>query len=133
LARELFSVHDLARTPEAWYHAFILSLLYPLSAQGYRIESNREAGLGRADIIVHPPDGKPPVVIELKTRTDPKEKDKVESDDDLRPDAEKGLQQIIENDYTRALSATTKSAILCSIAFVRKFVAVSMKEHICRL
>jgi len=92
LARELFSAHDLARTPEAWYHAFMLSLLYPLNAQGYRIESNREAGLGRIDLILHSPVGKPAIIIELKTRTDLKEKDKVESDDDLRPDAEKGLQ-----------------------------------------
>jgi len=128
LARELFSTHDLARTPEAWYHAFMLSLLYPLGAQGYRIESNREAGLGRIDIILHPPVGKPGVILEFKTRTDPKEKEKVVSDDDLRPDAEDGLQQIIQNDYVRALGTSTKSAILCSIAFVRKFVAVSMKE-----
>jgi len=119
LARNLFSGHDLARTPEAWYHAFMLSLLYPLTDLGYRIESNREAGHGRPDIVLHPPVGKPAVILEIATRTDPKEKDKVKNDD-LRPDAEKKMQQIKDNEYIQALKGTSaKSVILCSIVFVR--------------
>jgi len=40
-----------------WYHAFLLSLLYPLHAQGYILKSNTEAGLGRIDMILHAPVG----------------------------------------------------------------------------
>jgi len=127
LARKMFSIHDLSRKPESWYHSHILTMLLSLQDQGYRIDSNRESGLGRADIILHPPSGKPAVILEFKVPPTKSARKQVKSDEDLRKYAEKGLQQIIENDYIQALS--TKSAILCSIAFERKFVAVSMKEH----
>jgi len=108
----------------------MLSALYPLTDLGYRIETNREAGHGRPDITVHPPVGKPAVILEFGTRTDPKEKDKVQNDDDLRPDAEKKMQQIKDNEYILALKGTSaKSVILCSIVFVRKYVAVLMEEQ----
>jgi len=124
------SVHDLANTPEAWYHAFMLSVLFPLEENGYRIETNREAGHGRPDIVIHPPVGKPAVILEFGTRTDPKEKDKVQKDDDLRPDVEKKMQQIKQKKYSAAfLGTSAKSVILCSIVFVRKYVAVLMEEH----
>jgi hypothetical protein len=70
-----FSVHDLARTPEAWYHAFMLSALFPLEENGYQLITNHEAGYGRPDIVIIPPVGKPAVVLEFGTRTNPEEKD----------------------------------------------------------
>jgi len=169
LARGLFSAHDLARTPDAWYHGFILSLLYPLKDEGFEIDSNREAGLGRPDIVLRSTNEKPNVIIELKTHKlesdegkeekkqisdegkkqisdegkeekkqisdegkeeTGKEKKKQFSDDDLRPVAKKGLDQIIKKEYFRTFwNTTNKPIILCSIAFVNKFVAVSMKEY----
>eukprot|EP01124_Arcella_intermedia_P007649 TRINITY_DN14721_c0_g1_i5.p1 TRINITY_DN14721_c0_g1~~TRINITY_DN14721_c0_g1_i5.p1 ORF type:complete len:314 (+),score=38.68 TRINITY_DN14721_c0_g1_i5:977-1918(+) len=125
----MFSAYDVAGTPELWYHGFLLAVLYPLFAEGYVIKSNREAGLGRLDIAIHSPTGKPDIIIELKTRTDPKEKDKVNSNTDLRDDAKKGLQQIIDRDYWRIFNdKPTKKIILCSMVFVKKFVAVYMEE-----
>jgi len=121
-------------------------MLLPLRIQGYELESDRERGLGRPDIILHPPVGKPAVVIELGTHyvnylgpnaTDEEKrkeqeriqklKDSVTSDEDLQPHADIKLKQIMQNEYIRGLKA--KSVILCSIFFVRKYVAVSMKEQ----
>lgn len=108
----------------------MLCALFPLEELGYRIESNREAGHGRPDITVHPPVGKPAVVIEFGTRSDPKEKDKVQNNDDLRPFAKEKLQQIKDNKYIQAFEGTSAtSVILCSVVFVRKHVAVEMEEQ----
>jgi len=125
---ELFSCHDLAREPEAFHHGFMLAVVFHLSHKGYRIESNREAGHGRSDIILYPPSGKPGVIIELKTRTRSKEK-KIKTDAVLKQDALEGLEQIERKKYTVVFrNSLPKSVILCSIAFVKKYVSVEMKE-----
>ena len=52
--------------PEKLYHGFILGLLVHLENQ-YDIRSNREAGFGRADMLMRPKtQGRPGVVIEFK-------------------------------------------------------------------
>lgn len=54
------------REPEKLYHGFILGLLVQLEGE-YEVRSNREAGFGRADVLVRPKlPGKPGVVLELK-------------------------------------------------------------------
>jgi len=62
------SYHDTARRKaEATYHAFILGLLVQLEPD-YEVRSNREAGLGRADVLVCPRQpGRAGVVLELKS------------------------------------------------------------------
>ena len=64
---EHWSFHDTGRgLGEAVYHAFIIGLLVRLS-DDYRVESNREAGFGRADVLITPRRaGQPGVVMELK-------------------------------------------------------------------
>jgi hypothetical protein len=61
------SFHDPAgRDPEKLYHGFILGLLVQLDPR-YEVRSNRESGLGRADVLVRPRQaGQPGVVLELK-------------------------------------------------------------------
>jgi hypothetical protein len=61
------SFHDPAgRDPEKLYHGFILGLLVQLEGR-YEVRSNRESGLGRADVLVRPKQaGQPGVVLELK-------------------------------------------------------------------
>jgi hypothetical protein len=61
------SFHDPAgRDPEKLYHGFILGLLVQLDGR-YEVRSNRESGLGRADVLVRPKQaGHPGVVLELK-------------------------------------------------------------------
>ncbi|WP_437800246.1 AAA family ATPase [Sorangium sp. So ce693] len=53
------------REPEKLYHGFILGLLVQLEGD-YDVRSNRESGLGRADLLVRPrAPGRPGVVLEL--------------------------------------------------------------------
>ena len=61
-----WSYHDGGRLGEAVYHAFVIGLLVRM-ADDYRVESNREAGFGRADVLLTPRQaGRPGVVMELK-------------------------------------------------------------------
>jgi hypothetical protein len=65
------SYHDVALLPtgrpvEAVYQAFIVGLLLHLQ-DTHRVVSNREAGAGRADVLVIPKSPGPGVVLELKT------------------------------------------------------------------
>ncbi|HSN96862.1 MAG TPA: AAA family ATPase [Candidatus Nanopelagicales bacterium] len=54
------------REPEKLYHGFILGLLVQLEGR-HEVRSNRESGLGRADVLVRPKAaGQPGVVLELK-------------------------------------------------------------------
>jgi len=54
------------RDPERVYHAFTLGLLVQLRAT-HKVESNRESGLGRADVLVIPRKaGRPGAVLEFK-------------------------------------------------------------------
>ncbi|HNC97165.1 MAG TPA: AAA family ATPase, partial [Myxococcota bacterium] len=59
------SSHDVAATQdEAFYHAFVLGMLVSLE-RTHRVRSNRESGLGRADLLILPRQaGQPGVVME---------------------------------------------------------------------
>ncbi|WP_438042517.1 PD-(D/E)XK nuclease domain-containing protein [Sorangium sp. So ce128] len=63
----MISYQDPAgREPEKLYHGFILGLLVQLEGD-YDVRSNRESGLGRADMLVRPrAPGRPGAVLELK-------------------------------------------------------------------
>ena len=63
--------------PEKLYHGFILGLLVHLEKQ-YEVRSNRESGLGRADVLMRPKTaGRPGVVIEFKVQENRKTVDEV--------------------------------------------------------
>lgn len=63
--------------PEKLYHGFILGLLVHLEKQ-YEVRSNRESGLGRADVLMRPKTpGRPGVVIEFKVQESRKTVDEV--------------------------------------------------------
>ena len=56
LVREMFSYMDVGEnTAENFYHAFVLGMLVGLKAS-YYINSNRESGIGRYDIMLEPKD-----------------------------------------------------------------------------
>ena len=64
LLRKSISVFD---SEESFYHGFFLSLLYEVP--NYFVQSNREEGIGRPDIILYPNRPKDPVIIfEIKVR-----------------------------------------------------------------
>ncbi|MBM4345196.1 MAG: AAA family ATPase [Deltaproteobacteria bacterium] len=67
VVRGLLSYHDLAdKTPERIYHVFVLGVLSQVPP-GYRIESNREYGSGRPDVVLIPGSAdQPGAVIEFK-------------------------------------------------------------------
>ena len=103
-------------------------MLYPLMESDYRIESNREHGLGRPDIILCPPAGKPPVIIELK-KLQPSPRYANHPDErmrDLQNESKKAIQQISQKEYSYALPPDTTHAIYCGIACLTKHVAVKM-------
>lgn len=72
---------------ESFYHAFLTGLL---SNAGYRVESNYENGLGRADIVVKDRKNRRAAVLEAK---------RAGSEQDLEIECEKALHQIEEKQY----------------------------------
>lgn len=68
LLTDALSYHDLGgQGAERVFQAFIVGLLVQLGSQ-YDVRSNRESGLGRADVLILPRQAKQPgVVMELKT------------------------------------------------------------------
>jgi len=84
--------------PEKFYHGFILGLIVDLKER-YVIESNRESGLGRADIIMIPKDTKKDdgIIIEFKVRSQKREKN-------LDETVQSALDQIERNMYSRKLT-----------------------------
>ena len=91
LTMGLVSCHDLARIPEAVFHAFVLGLLANLRSV-YDIRSNTESGFGRADILMIPKGTRFPVayVFEFKS---------IQKDEDIEVSARHALDQIQEKRY----------------------------------
>jgi hypothetical protein len=86
--------------PENFYHGFVLGILAILIDTHdiqYNIKSNREAGNGRADVMIIPKDkSKTGIVIEFK---------KSDSKDLLMHSAETSLKQIAEKRYVEELNS----------------------------
>lgn len=88
--------HPSERTPERFYHGFVLGLLVELRKE-YEIRSNRESGYGRYDIMMIPrQDDLNAVIIEFKVHDAKKEAD-------LQQTAENAVKQIAEKKYAEEL------------------------------
>jgi hypothetical protein len=96
--RESGSYFDFTKNiPERVFHMFILGILMGLRGK-YNINSNRETGLGRADMILIPKDAKKQgVVLEFKVCSKPKL---------LQKTAQDALAQITDKHYTDAFSGS---------------------------
>ena len=118
LLERVLSYHDLGgRKAERVYQAFICGLLVTLEPT-HRAESNREAGFGRADVLVTPKrPGLPGVAMELKVAT---------SDVEAALDA--GLAQLRAKDYAAPLRAAGADPLrlVCAV-FDGKHVAVKFE------
>jgi len=101
LTISLLSIYDLAKLPEAVFHAFVLGLLANLR-RVYDIRSNTESGLGRADIIMIPTTSRYETgyVIEFKS---------IKLEEDIEGMAQEALLQIQEKQY----DALVMSAGIC--------------------
>lgn len=91
LTISLLSFYDLAKLPEAVFHAFVLGLLANLRTV-YDIRSDAESGLGRADIIMIPKTRRYETgyVFEFKS---------IKPDEDIEKMAQEALLQIQEKQY----------------------------------
>ena len=77
---------------ESFYHGFMLGFL---KADGYEVQSNREAGEGRFDIIVMPDEiDETAIIIECKHSR---------SKATLKKDSEAAIKQIIEKNYQQGI------------------------------
>ena len=93
LVEEMFSYMDVGKdTAENFYHAFVLGMLVGLK-DSYYVNSNRESGMGRYDIMLEPQEkNKNSFVIEFKVANDMKE-------NTIEDVIESAKKQIEERDY----------------------------------
>jgi hypothetical protein len=120
LVCNLVSCHDVAKYPEAAYHAFVLGLLVNLR-NVYEIRSNPETGYGRADIVLRPKTTDYPLafIIEFKS---------IAVNGDVELSATAALAQIEEKNYEAQL---LEAGI--AIEYIRKLaIVVSGKRVIVR-
>ena len=92
---------------EDYYHAFLVGVFAGI---GYEVESNKEKGLGRPDILLTDEDNRRAVIIEAK---------KSKSEADMEADCKTALTQIFQMKYAEGLAGYTQ--IRCyGVAFYRK-------------
>ncbi len=103
VALATFSSFDTGRKPsksepERFYHGFVLGLMVELSDR-YVLNSNRESGFGRYDVMLEPKNPKKDaIILEFKVFQPSKEKD-------LEETAQAALTQIKEKQYAASLKA----------------------------
>ncbi len=92
---------------EDYYHAFLAGIFV---GRGYSVESNKEKGLGRPDIVLKDKRNRRAVIIEAK---------KSEKESDMDKDCDKAIGQITTEKYAEGLYGYTQ--VLCyGIAFFQK-------------
>lgn len=104
---------------ESYYHGFLAGMLKNI--RNYIVQSNRESGNGRPDILVRYPSirGKA-VIIEIKV---------AKTWQDLDKKYEEALQQIEDQDYEAALRQEGyKDIMKCGVAFYRKECMVKIEK-----
>ena len=97
LVREMFSYMDVGEnTAENFYHAFVLGMLVGLK-DTYYVNSNRESGIGRYDIMLEPKDKNGnSFIMEFKVLEDKEEKT-------IKETIENAKKQIEEKGYEQNL------------------------------
>ena len=113
------SYHDVAKDQtERLYHVFFFGLLY---AVGYKCESNREAGLGRPDIVLRMPDYN--AILEFKLS-------ELDTDETMQKEAELAIEQIDRREYWYELRKSPLPIYKIGIACHGKKCAVKTVRHI---
>ena len=104
---------------EDFYHGLILGMTLYLD-RDYYVNSNRESGLGRYDVIIEPKNkNNRGFILEFKVVKDEK---------DLENTAKKAIEQIIDKKYdTQLKERGIKDITLIGIAFFGKLVKISCK------
>ncbi len=101
---------------EDFYHAFLAGIL---AGSRHRVESNREHGLGRSDLVIHARRIKTAVIIEVKHAKKYQEMENL---------CEKGLEQIEDKNYAEPFIMRGWKVIKYGITFFEKECLVKMAE-----
>ena len=112
LLRKTISYHDYK---EDFYHAFLAGIF---TGAGYMVESNREHGEGRSDVIVYDPSEGRVAVFEVKYSK------KLE---DMSKNCEKALQQIDTKMYAKEYEDDYDEVLCFGISFFKKRCIVKKK------
>ena len=102
---DTISYHDYH---EDYYHAFMAGLFVGL---GYAVDSNRESGLGRFDILVKDRRNRRAMIIEAK---------KADTQAGMEKSCDEALKQIEEKQYVKRIDPGYKEVICYGIAFFQK-------------
>ena len=105
LLYKTISYHDYK---EDFYHAFLTGIL---AGSGYEVESNREHGEGRSDIVVFHPDRPQVVLFEAKY---------AKTLGGLQKSCAEALQQIEDRQYAKEFEEDYDSVLCYGIAFYKK-------------
>lgn len=105
LLRRTISYHDYR---EDFYHAFLAGIF---TGAGYLVESNREHGEGRSDIVICDPNHSRAAIFEVKYSR---------SLDQLANDCEKAIHQIQTRRYDEDFEENYDQVFCYGIAFFRK-------------
>lgn len=108
------SFHDYN---EDYYHAFIAGIF---TGAGYETESNREHGLGRADLVMIDAPNKRVIVIEAK---------KSAAEKDMEKECAKALEQIRNKKYAQEFYRDYEEVLCYGISFFQKKCIVKRMEE----
>ena len=98
---------------EDYYHAFLVGAFIGI---GYEVESNKEKGLGRPDILLKDENNRRAIIIEAK---------KAEREADLDKDCDKAIGQIVAGKYAEGIYGYRQ--VLCyGVAFFQKQARVKL-------
>ncbi len=110
---ESISYYDYS---ESFYHGFMVAIL---KSNDYKISSNMESGLGRADIILRDSKNKRVAIFELK---------KTSKQENMENDAKKALEQIEKRQYETTFSAYN-TILKYGVLFYKKSALVCIEEN----
>lgn len=122
LVRQMFSYMDVGiDTAENFYHAFVLGILVGLK-DTYYVNSNRESGIGRYDIMLEPKDKNGnSFIMEFKVY-------KTEKEEDIEDTINNAMKQIEEKKYEESLKERGFTNIT-KMVFAFKGKEVKMKVY----
>ena len=113
LLRKTISYHDYR---EDFYHAFLAGIF---AGAGYEVDSNKEHGEGRSDVVVLDPEGDRVAIFEAKYSC---------TQDAMSKDCAAALDQIEDRQYAKEFEDDYDSVLCYGIAFYKKRCLVKTPE-----
>ncbi len=101
---------------EDYYHAFLAGVFVGI---GYEVESNKEKGLGRPDIILKDDDNRRAIIIEAK---------KTDKESSLDKDCDKAIKQIADEKYAEGIDGY-EQILMYGVAFFKKQAKVKLLKE----